>query len=178
MGYEIAGGLGVKMASPGRDVIVMVGDGSWLMMSSEIVTAVQERINLIVVLINNHGFASIGALSESLGSEGFGTIYRYRDPASGDLTGQTLPVDLAANAESLGATVIRAASISDLTAGLKKAKSTQGPVVIAIESDRNQRVGGFESWWDVPPAEASSEDSVKRMRDAYDKNPSVKRWIT
>ena len=103
MGYEIAGGLGVKMAAPDREVYVMVGDGSYLMLSSELVTAVQEGIKLIVVLVQNHGFQSIGSLSRSVGVQGFGTRYRYRDPESGQLDGEFLPVDLAANAASLGA---------------------------------------------------------------------------
>ena len=108
MGYEIAGGVGVKMADPSREVYVMVGDGSYLMMPSEIVTSVQEGIKLTIVLIDNHGFASIGGLSRSVGSAGFGTRYEYRDPASGQLAGDPLPVDYAANARSLGAAVLRA----------------------------------------------------------------------
>ncbi len=121
MGYEIAAGLGVKMADPTREVYVMVGDGSYLMLSSELVTAVQEGIKVIVVLVVNHGFQSIGALSESVGVERFGTKYRYRD-ASGQLAGAVLPVDLAANAESLGATVLRAGSVAELTAALAQAR--------------------------------------------------------
>src|SRR5208282_316914 len=111
MGYEIAGGLGVKLAAPDREVYVLVGDGSYLMLSSELVTAVQEGIKLIVVLVQNHGFQSIGALSRSVGVQGFGTSYRYRDPESGQLDGELLPVDLAANAASLGASVLRAGSV-------------------------------------------------------------------
>src|SRR5918998_3771763 len=108
MGYEIAGGLGVKLAAPDREVIVMVGDGSYLMMAQELATAVQEHVKLTVVLVQNHGFASIGALSESVGAQRFGTRYRYRNPESGALDGDLLPVDLAANAASLGAHVITA----------------------------------------------------------------------
>ena len=111
MGYEIAGGLGVKMAAPERDVYVLVGDGSYLMMAQEIVTAVQERLAMTIVLLDNRGFASIGGLSEAVGSGGFGTQYRYRNPATGDLDGDALPVDLAANAESLGARVWRAGTL-------------------------------------------------------------------
>ena len=105
MGYEIAGGLGVKMAAPDREVYVLVGDGSYLMMAQEIVTAVQEGIKITIVLLDNHGFASIGGLSEAVGSGGFGTRYRYRNAATGELDGDVLPVDLAANAASLGARV-------------------------------------------------------------------------
>src|SRR5918992_2786007 len=114
MGYEIAGGLGAKLADPSREETVMVGDGSYLMMAQELVTAVQEGVKLVVVLVQNHGFASIGELSESLGSQRFGTRYRYRDPASGRLDGAVLPVDLAANAESLGVRVLRADGVADL----------------------------------------------------------------
>src|SRR5207253_8676287 len=108
MGYEIAGGLGVKMAAPDREVYVMVGDGSWLMMSSELVTSIQEGFKLTVVMLDNHGFQSIGGLSHAIGSSGFGTQYRYRNGKSGHLDGENVPVDYAANAHSLGAHVITA----------------------------------------------------------------------
>ncbi len=168
MGYEIAGGLGAALAAPDRDVYVMVGDGSYLMMATELVTAVQERLKLIVVLVQNHGFASIGALSESVGSERFGTAYRYRDQATGRLDGGTLPVDLAANAESLGARVIRAATIDDLRQALAKAKAaTGGPVVITIETDPLIPAPDSQSWWDVPIAEVSELGTVATAQHAY-----------
>ena len=113
MGYEVAGGLGIRMACPDRDVFVMVGDGSYLMMAQELVTAVQEHLKIIVVLVQNHGFASIGELSETVGAERFGTRYRYRNPETGRLDGGILPVDLAANAESLGVRVLRARTIDE-----------------------------------------------------------------
>ncbi len=113
MGYEIAGALGIKMAAPDREVFALVGDGSYLMMASEIVTAVSEGIKLNLIIVQNHGFASIGSLSESLGSQRFGTSYRYRNPETGLLDGDQLPVDLAANAESLGAEVIRVRTIEE-----------------------------------------------------------------
>ena len=124
MGYEIAGGLGVKLAAPEREVYVLVGDGSYLMLPSEIVTAVQEGVKLTIVLVDNHGFSSIGALSRSLGTDGFGTQYRYRRTARSASTAttrprRTLPVDLAANAESLGAQVIRARTIAELRRGAR-----------------------------------------------------------
>ncbi len=176
MGYEVAGGLGVKMAAPDREVYVMVGDGSWLMMSSEIVTSLQEGVKLTIVLIDNHGFASIGALSESLGSAGFGTEYRYRTPDHGP-RGRVLPVDFAANAESLGACVFRARTIAELRHALEEAKSVERTVVIAIETDRNARVGGFESWWDVPVAEVSEQESVRSAREQYDVHRATERWL-
>jgi 3D-(3,5/4)-trihydroxycyclohexane-1,2-dione acylhydrolase (decyclizing) len=167
MGFEIAGALGIKMADPSREVYALVGDGSYLMMSQEIVTAVSEGIKLIVVLVQNHGFASIGALSESLGSQRFGTSYRYRDDA-GDYGGGTLPVDLAANAESLGASVIRCRTIADLTEGLKQARDAGKLTVVHIETDPLSPVPSSESWWDVPVSEVSELDSTREARAAYD----------
>jgi len=167
MGYEIAGGLGVKMAAPDRDVYVMVGDGSYLMMSSELVTAVQEQIKIIVVLVQNYGFATIGGLSESVGAQRFGTAYRYRNPATGRLDGGKLPVDLAANAASLGVVVHRASTIDDLGAALAKAKSADGPVLISIETDPLVPAPSSDSWWDVPIAEVSKLDSVTAARQSY-----------
>jgi 3D-(3,5/4)-trihydroxycyclohexane-1,2-dione acylhydrolase (decyclizing) len=175
MGYEIAGGLGVKLAAPAREVYVMVGDGSWLMMSSEIVTAVQEGIKLTVVLIDNRGFASIGALSESVGSEGFGTEYRYRT-AAGSLDGRHLPVDLAANAQSLGAQVIRVRTTDQLESALRTARGLTETVVVHVETDRSVRVGSYESWWDVPVAEVSTLESVRQARNEYDALRARQRW--
>jgi 3D-(3,5/4)-trihydroxycyclohexane-1,2-dione acylhydrolase (decyclizing) len=177
MGYEVAGGLGVKMAAADREVYVLVGDGSWLMMSAELVTSIQEGCKLIVVLVDNHGFASIGSLSESLGSGGFGTEYRYRSGADQTLTGALLPVDLAENAKSLGACVMRAASIDELRRALHEARHSERSVVITVETDRNARVGGFESWWDVPIAEVSEQEGVRRARAAYDANRARERWL-
>ena len=168
MGYEIAGGLGVKMAAPDREVYVMVGDGSYLMMNSEIVTSIQERYKLTIVLIDNHGFASIGGLSEAIGSSGFGTRYRYRNPESDQIDGETLPVDLAANARSLGAHVIEAVDLASFKIALEEAKSQTRTTVIFIETDLEQRVPGYESWWDVPVAETSKSDTVKAARADYE----------
>jgi len=174
MGYEIAGGLGVKLAAPEREVYVMVGDGSYLMLSSEIVTAVQEGLKLTIVLVDNHGFNSIGSLSRSLGTDGFGTQYRYRRNGSLGVDSEespapVLPVDLATNAESLGARVIRCKSIDDLRAGLERAKSEERTVVLAIEVDRYEGVPGYESWWDVPVAEVSAVEGVRAARTAYER---------
>ena len=177
MGYEVAGGLGVKLAAPDREVYVMVGDGSWLMMSGEIVTSLQEGVKLVVVLVDNHGFASIGGLSQALGSGGFGTEYRYRVNGEADLTGAQLPVDLAANAASLGAHSIRARSIADLSAALAEAKRVDRTVVITIETDPEIRVGSFESWWDVPVAETSEQGPVREARARYEKELRKKRWL-
>jgi 3D-(3,5/4)-trihydroxycyclohexane-1,2-dione acylhydrolase (decyclizing) len=148
-------------------VFVMVGDGSYLMMPTELVTAVQEGVKVIVVLVQNHGFASIGALSEQLGSQRFGTSYRYRDPETGDLTGDRLPVDLAANAESLGAAVIRCRGIEELPGALKQARDAERLTVVHIETDPLAPVPSSESWWDVPVAEVSALDSTRAAREGY-----------
>ncbi len=172
MGYEIAGGLGVKMAAPEREVYVLVGDGSYLMLSSEIVTSIQEGLKLTIVLVDNHGFNSIGGLSRSLGTDGFGTQYRYRRNGSlgvdSEDGSEVLPVDLAANAESLGARVIRAGTIEELRAGLAAAKDEQRTVVVVIEVDRYEGVPSYESWWDVPVAEVSAVESVRAAREQYE----------
>jgi 3D-(3,5/4)-trihydroxycyclohexane-1,2-dione acylhydrolase (decyclizing) len=174
MGYEVAGGLGVAMADPERRTIVLVGDGSWLMMSSEIVTAVQEGVAFTVVLVDNHGFGSIGALSTSLGSDGYGTRYRYRSGqvvAGGDggFSGATLPLDLAATARGMGAHVIECATVAELETALVTADEvTDRPVVVTIETDPSIGVPGYDSWWDVPVAEVSSMDSVQSARAAYE----------
>ncbi len=173
MGYEIAGGLGVKMAAPEREVYVLVGDGSYLMMPSEIATSIQEGLKLSIVLVDNHGFNSIGGLSRSLGTGGFGTQYRYRRGGSLGLDGQAsppphLPVDLAANAESLGARMIRCATVEELRAGLAEAKQEERTVVLYVEVDRYAGVPGYESWWDVPVAEVSGVPAVRAAREQYE----------
>ncbi len=168
MGYEIAGGLGVKMAAPERQVYVLVGDGSYLMMAQEIVTAVQERIAITIVLLDNDGFASIGGLSESVGSGGFGTRYRERNPTTGELDGGMLPIDLAANAESLGAKVWRANTITAFRDALTAAAGHAGVCAIVVPVDREARVGGYDSWWDVAVAEVSGSREVRDARAAYE----------
>ena len=177
MGYEIAGGLGVKMADPDRDVYVMVGDGSYLMMAQEIVTSVQEGCKLIIVLVDSGGFASIGALSRSVGSGGFGTNYRYRSQQTGRLDGTALPVDLAANAESLGARVFRASDRASLEHALDQARSADRTAVVYVPVDPAARVPGHGCWWDVPVSEVSEQDSVNRARREYETERKKQRWF-
>jgi 3D-(3,5/4)-trihydroxycyclohexane-1,2-dione acylhydrolase (decyclizing) len=185
MGYEIPGGIGVKVAAPEREVFVLVGDGSYLMLPGELVTAVAENVKITVVLVDNHGYASIGALSRSVGSAGFGTHYRRKeehqllDAPNGDRPAQpaeALPVDLATNAESLGARVVRVRSADELRGALEEAKAvTGGPVVIHIETDRYAGVPSYEGWWDVPVAEVSDDAAVQAARAEYDQARSAQR---
>jgi 3D-(3,5/4)-trihydroxycyclohexane-1,2-dione acylhydrolase (decyclizing) len=162
MGYEIAGGLGVKMADPGREVYVLVGDGSYLMMAQEIVTSLQERVKLNIVIFDNHGFGSIGGLSRACGSGGFGTKYQYRDQA-----GANIPVDFVANAASLGAHAVRARTYEELSKALSELGSQTRTSVVVVETDYYDGVGGYESWWDVPIAEVSEMEAVKQARQKY-----------
>jgi 3D-(3,5/4)-trihydroxycyclohexane-1,2-dione acylhydrolase (decyclizing) len=177
MGYEIAGGLGVKMAAPDRDVYVMVGDGSYLMMAQEIVTSVQEGCKLIIVLVDSGGFASIGGLSRAVGSGGFGTDYRFRNPQTGQLDGAPLPVDLAANAESLGARVFRASNRASLDRALTDARGADRTAVVYVPVDPAARVPGYGAWWDVAVSEVSEQTGVQTAREEYDKERRRQRWF-
>lgn len=177
MGYEIAGALGIKMAAPEREVYSLVGDGSYLMMAQEIVTAVSENIKLIVILVQNHGFASIGALSESLGSQRFGTNYRFRDAESGQLDGDTLPVDLALNAQSMGADVIRVSGIDEFRTALDVARAATRTTVIHIDTDPQAPVPSSESWWDVPVSEVSRLDSTQQAYQVYQQHKATQRSL-
>ena len=181
MGYEIAGGLGVKIADPSREVYVMVGDGSYLMMAQEIVTSIQERAKLTVVLVDNQGFASIGSLSRAKGTAGFGTRYGYRsqgrlrDDAT-QANGEKLPVDLALNAQGLGAHVFRTQNIEELRDALVEAKKINQTVVIYVPVDRYEGVPTYESWWEVPVAEVAEADEVRTARDEHERGISRRRW--
>jgi 3D-(3,5/4)-trihydroxycyclohexane-1,2-dione acylhydrolase (decyclizing) len=181
MGYEIAGGLGVKMADPEKEVYVLVGDGSYLMMAQEIVTSIQEDLKLTVVLVDNEGFASIGGLSRAKGSAGFGTRYRSRSNGSlgddsGDHEGEELPVDLAMNAQGLGAHVIRARSIEELRDALVAARGIDRTVLIHIRTDRYEGVPAYEGWWDVPVAEVSQSADVQKAREERERGAALRRW--
>ena len=181
MGYEIAGGLGVKMADPEREVYVMVGDGSYLMMAQEIATSVQERRKLIVVLVDNAGYKSIGALSRSKGTAGFGTrdLMREGDSVGDDAThagSPPVPVDLALNAEGLGAHVIRARTIEQLRDALVGARALERTVVVHVPVDRYESVPDYEGWWDVPVAEVSEMEAVREARLAYEADRQNERW--
>ncbi|WP_431122776.1 3D-(3,5/4)-trihydroxycyclohexane-1,2-dione acylhydrolase (decyclizing) [Flagellimonas flava] len=175
MGYEIAGGLGAKMANPDGEVYIMVGDGSYLMMAQEIVTAIQEKQKLTIVMLNNDGYSSIGSLSSSVGSDGFGTYYRYRNEQTQQLDGDVLPVDYPANAASMGAHVITAANVSELRAALEEAKTIERTTFIYIEVDRKKAVPGF-AWWDVPIAQVSDKRAVKESLKIYGENQKTQKY--
>lgn len=176
MGYECAAGIGAKMACPDREIYVMVGDGNYLMMNNEIVTAIQEGIKVTIILLNNNGFGSIGALSQSIGSQRFGTKYRYRDDKTGLLTGEILPVNFAQNARSLGAHVIEATDIDSLKNALKEAREQTVTTVITIETDLYKGVEGY-AWWEVPVSEVAEIESVREAYKVLKENKKKQRYF-
>ncbi|MFE1942435.1 3D-(3,5/4)-trihydroxycyclohexane-1,2-dione acylhydrolase (decyclizing) [Streptomyces massasporeus] len=177
MGYEIPAAIGVKLAAPDRPVWALVGDGTYLMMPTEIVTAVQEGVAIKVLLIQNHGYASIGGLSESVGGERFGTAYRYPSE-DGSYTGPPLPVDLAANAASLGMRVLRAKTVRDLREALAEARAADTPTCVYVETQTADTVSGAppaQAWWDVPVAETATRPSAVKARELYERHVSTRR---
>lgn len=168
MGYEIAGGMGVKMARPDAEVFVMLGDGSYLMLSAEIATAVQEHQKVTIVVLDNHGFQCIANLSGACGGVNTFNSFNTRDKATGRLTGEHLPIDIAANAASLGARVWRAHDPSQLAAALAEARDSDEVSVVVAEVDPSVKVPGYDSWWDVPVAEISTSESVRSARVDYE----------
>ncbi|MEU2926104.1 3D-(3,5/4)-trihydroxycyclohexane-1,2-dione acylhydrolase (decyclizing) [Streptomyces sp. NPDC007251] len=177
MGYEIPGALGVKLAAPERNVWALVGDGTYLMMPTEIVTAVQEGVAIKILLVQNHGYASIGGLSESVGGERFGTAYRF-PTAEGTYTGAPLPVDLAANAASLGMRVLRAKTVRELRAALAEARTADTPTCVYVETETSDTVSGAppaQAWWDVPVAETATRPSAVKARELYERHVSTRR---
>ncbi|MFE7585127.1 3D-(3,5/4)-trihydroxycyclohexane-1,2-dione acylhydrolase (decyclizing) [Streptomyces gardneri] len=177
MGYEIPAALGVLLAAPGRPVWALVGDGTYLMNPTEIVTAVQERLPLRLVILQNHGYASIGGLSEAVGAERYGTDYRHRDP-DGGFTGAPLPVDLGANAASLGMRVLRPRTVRDLREALADARAATVPTCVYVETETADTVSGpppAQAWWDVPVAETSTRPSAVKAREEYDRHVTARR---
>ncbi|MEU4897199.1 3D-(3,5/4)-trihydroxycyclohexane-1,2-dione acylhydrolase (decyclizing) [Streptomyces sp. NPDC044780] len=177
MGYEIPGAIGVRLAAPGTPVWALVGDGTYLMMPTEIVTAVQEGININIVLVQNHGYASIGGLSETTGAERFGTAYRFR-AADGQYTGDPLPVDLAANAASLGMGVLRAKSVRELREALAAARASDRPTCVYVETETAGTAPGApeaQAWWDVPVAQTATRPAAVKAREDYDRHAAARR---
>ncbi|MET8076435.1 3D-(3,5/4)-trihydroxycyclohexane-1,2-dione acylhydrolase (decyclizing) [Streptomyces sp. NPDC005303] len=176
MGYEIPAAIGVQQATPDTPVWALVGDGTYLMMPTELVTAVQEGLPINLVLIQNHGYASIGGLSESVGGERFGTAYRYRDPVDGSYTGAPLPVDLAANAASLGMDVLRAKTVRELREALATARASDRPTCVYVETDTATPTAlPAEAWWDVPVAQTASREAAVAARTEYDRQVAARR---
>ena len=171
MGYEIPAGLGVKLAEPGRDVVVMIGDGSYLMLNSEIVTAVAEKLDLTIVLVDNHGYQSIHGLQRSTGTPHFGLELRSRD-ADNLLDGPYVPVDYRAHAVAMGAHAVYTKTETDFRQALTEAKTRKGVNVVVVEVNPEKRVGGyaFGGWWDVPVAEVSESESVREKRRQYEQD--------
>ena len=168
MGYEIPGGLGVKMADPDREVYVMCGDATYLMLPTDLVTTIQEGYKITMILINNNGYASIGGLSNGIGGQGFGTHFKYRNKETGQLDGDFLPVDLAKNAESLGAIVYKPKGIKEYNEALAKAKKNDRTTVIYVETIRDRKLAGYAySWWEVPVPEVSISEDVQKVRLQY-----------
>ncbi len=168
MGYEIAGGLGVKMADPTREVYVMVGDGSYLMLHTEIVTSLQEGYKLTIVLVDNSGFQCIRQLQMSTGSPSFGNELRYRDSSDGRLDGPYIPIDFVKNAESLGAVAFHARNLEELRQALAAAARETKTVLIHVPVEVDATVPGYEGWWDVPVAEVSAQAGVQAARKHYE----------
>jgi 3D-(3,5/4)-trihydroxycyclohexane-1,2-dione acylhydrolase (decyclizing) len=169
MGYEIAGGLGVKLAEPEREVVVMVGDGSYLMMNSEIVTAVGEGMRLTIVVVDNHGYQCIARLQRAVGVSDFGNELRYRDQRTQGLTGDYIAVDFKKHAEAMGAKAILAMSARELTQALAAAREADGVSVIVVPVDPDKHMPAMSNWWDVPVAEVSQDERTRRAREAYEK---------
>ena len=169
MGYEIAGGLGVKLAEADREVVVMVGDGSYLMMNSEIVTAVAEGLKLTIVVIDNHGYQCILGLQRIVGVSDFGNELRYRDQKSGTLTGDYVPIDFKKHAESMGAHAVLAKTAAEVTAAVQEAKRRPGVSLVVVPADPEKRMPSLGTWWDVPVAEVSLGDKTRQTRENYEK---------
>jgi 3D-(3,5/4)-trihydroxycyclohexane-1,2-dione acylhydrolase (decyclizing) len=159
MGYEIAGGLGVKLASPGGEVFVMVGDGSYLMMNSEIATSIMLGQKLIIVLLDNRGFGCINRLQQATGSASFNNLL--------DGCGDPPDIDFVAHARSLGALAEKAGNIADLTAAIQRARRAKRTSVVVIDTDPAVSTGAGGAWWDVAVPEVSARAEVRRARGAY-----------
>ena len=177
MGYEIPASMGIKLAAPEREVYALVGDGTYLMMPSEIVTSIQEGIKINIVLVENHGYASIGSLSRSLGSGGFGTVYRERGSASGQLDGEYLPLDFVSSARGLGAVTFEASSLEEFKTALEQARQAPRTAVVVVHTDTSQKVPGYASWWDVAVAEVSESEEVRQARAEYEEALKKERYF-
>jgi 3D-(3,5/4)-trihydroxycyclohexane-1,2-dione acylhydrolase (decyclizing) len=177
MGYEIPGGIGVKLAEPERDVVVMIGDGTYLMMNSEIVTAVAEDLKLTIVVVDNHGYQCILGLQRMCGVADFGNELRFRDPKRGTLTGDYVPIDFRKHAEAMGAHAVLASSATEVTAAVQEARDRPGVSVVVVPVDPEKRMPGLGTWWDVPVAEVSSIEKTRQTRENYEKATDKQRPV-
>ena len=177
MGYEIPGGIGVKLAEPERDVVVMIGDGTYIMMNSEIVTAVAEGLTLTIVVVDNHGYQCILGLQRICGVSDFGNELRFRDQKTGRLTGEYIPIDFIKHAEAMGAHAVYAPTAAEVTKAVQEAKQREAVTVIVVPVDPEKRMPGLGTWWDVPVAEVSSERQTRKTRENYEKATKKQRPI-
>ncbi len=171
MGYEIPAGIGVRMAEPDpqRPVVTLIGDGSYLMMNSELVTAVAEGLDLTLIVVDNHGFQSIHGLQRSCGTPTFGVELRHRDASSGHLDGNPVAIDFTAHATAMGANAVFTRDADAFRSALTSARGARGVQVIVVETQPDARAGsyGIGAWWDVPIAETSDQASVQEARAKY-----------
>jgi 3D-(3,5/4)-trihydroxycyclohexane-1,2-dione acylhydrolase (decyclizing) len=177
MGYEIPGGIGVKLAEPERDVVVMIGDGTYLMMNSEIVTAVSDDLTLTIVIIDNRGYQCILGLQRICGVSDFGNELRFRNPKTGLLDGEYIPIDFVKHAEAMGAHAVLVKTASDITSALKEAKHRRGVSVVVIPVDPEKRMPSLGTWWDVPVAEVSTIAKTRQTRENYEKAAKKQRTV-
>jgi 3D-(3,5/4)-trihydroxycyclohexane-1,2-dione acylhydrolase (decyclizing) len=162
MGYEIAAGLGVALARPEDDVVVMVGDGSYLMMNSEIVSAVMLGVRLTIVLLDNSGYGCINRLQMATGGANFNNLLR-------DTRHETLPqVDFAAHAAAMGATAKKVSGLAELETALSESSGNSGVTVLVIDTDPLVTTDAGGHWWDVAVPEVSERPQVNAARAAYD----------
>jgi 3D-(3,5/4)-trihydroxycyclohexane-1,2-dione acylhydrolase (decyclizing) len=168
MGYEIPAALGIKLAEPKREVVVFMGDGTYLMMNAEIVTAVAEGLDFTLILVDNKGYGSIRRLQMETGSPSFNNELRHRNPTSGRTDGPPVQVDFVKHAEAMGAKAWHVKSYEELEAALVKTRKTRGVKVIVVPVSLDESARGFESWWDAPMSEVSSRPRVVKARKNYE----------
>jgi 3D-(3,5/4)-trihydroxycyclohexane-1,2-dione acylhydrolase (decyclizing) len=170
MGYELPAGLGVRMAQPEGEVYVFIGDGTYLMNPSELVTAMQEGLKVTAVLADNHGFQIIRRLQMARAGRSFGNEFRARDPKSNRLEGDYLPIDFVKNAESFGARACHVTSREALQNALREAREEPRSCVIVVEVEKHRYLPGSGAWWDVAPAEVTNDPVTRDLRAEYEEN--------
>ena len=167
MGYEIPAALGAKLARPDSEVVALVGDGSYQMAPQEIATIVAEGVKVVIVILQNHGWSSIGALSESHGSQRFATRYQMRNGETGLLDGGDVPLDIAANLRSYGIEVLEPDGVAEFRSAYATAAGNLRTTAIVVETDLFGPAPPSSAWWDVPVSEVSRLQSTRDAREAY-----------